>query len=933
VAFDPEAIKSADVAPDSTGRIPPPSEWGDAGNADIRFSEEPSRAAWTDADVGKFRRRLVDNYRRRAGLRGDDARDAARQIAVNLFGTKPDEKGHVITQLTPEQLLELDRVLKAVADTEMTQRLASLSREHYDGRDYQDLSEPEKQHVLAIVNADAISDAGARKLDEEAAKNKKFLLDYSKNLGSDLQEELIQAPSRGPGEMPGAGSGGVVGKSARYLEKAHYDIKKWYHGVLRGVMTHMHSFQDFCNIMARGNPNSIWIRSIAALYKKSELNLTQARLDSVAYIDVARKKHGLKRFPLSVGRPYTVAGKVMSGETMLWLASVGRGDTTKDTVTGAYANRQTEAAFTSNAHLLVGRDRAAFDTLLTEAYANVQKDKELKATLATIDDYFDWDHARINAAQKQMGKPEVRRVRGYTPLIRTGGMFADEDDFATSLHWSPGSIDWSPSKVIARLSADARQKERVAIAGGEIRMDLLAVFNQYRQQSDQYVAKELIVEQLKRAVKTATPGFTQQGYLPEQRMMLNLLESERHYNGRYTPMDAVEMAVNAIGSRYKRSVFGLNMPSAFKQPISLLNALATLPIRDVWRAPWYLMDLTRYALMHGHAGWPNVLDGHPVWEKMKKGNSMHTQSQYVATEAAINVDPNSFWNIEVLGVPLKDGLLLPMRIGDMIGRVVAWGVAYDSKMGQLRSSSMSDAKKHQTAFDFAEENTRISQPAASNGDRAMLQKGHEAWRAFAAFQGQPIKNWNMLTTSLAPAINRAWRTGSAKGGPMMAVNEVVSLFIGTPGALKQYGLTTGAAQQMAFIYIIPALALSALARGRLPEDMDEFWGDMFAYNISMLPIIGPIISGALLFDKWQTGWSPLYANVMNDIASAVKSIRDRDGEGFERTLARTLMESTGIPVKAGQVISKFSENAYGTGITDTDWPAALKWFFFGEQED
>jgi hypothetical protein len=37
VVLDPSQIKSAEVTPDSTGRIPPPSEWGQAENPDIRF--------------------------------------------------------------------------------------------------------------------------------------------------------------------------------------------------------------------------------------------------------------------------------------------------------------------------------------------------------------------------------------------------------------------------------------------------------------------------------------------------------------------------------------------------------------------------------------------------------------------------------------------------------------------------------------------------------------------------------------------------------------------------------------------------------------------------------------------------------------------------------------------------------------------------------
>jgi hypothetical protein len=60
-------LKSAEVTPDSTGRIPPPSEWGDAENADIRYQTQQPAAPPNDEAERKLMRRMIDEYHRRKG--------------------------------------------------------------------------------------------------------------------------------------------------------------------------------------------------------------------------------------------------------------------------------------------------------------------------------------------------------------------------------------------------------------------------------------------------------------------------------------------------------------------------------------------------------------------------------------------------------------------------------------------------------------------------------------------------------------------------------------------------------------------------------------------------------------------------------------------------------------------------------------------------
>jgi len=538
-----------------------------------------------------------------------------------------------------------------------------------------------------------------------------------------------------------------------------------------------------------------------------------------------------------------------------------------------------------------------------------------------MDDYYEWVKKEIDTERAKMGLGPIGNVLGYFPLIREGGMFVDVDRMAEAM-------GITPDKVRANLASDARTRERIAIYGGKIRLDAVDIFNSYRKQANNYLAKEGLVLTAVDALKGMSIDMDRQGLKQEKMMLRDLLEAERHYTGRFTPADVNEIAIKTFSSKYKLAIFGLKIPSAIKQTFSGFTASAMLPLVDSWRVPYYMTTLFDYAIRRGAKNWPNILEGHEKWDMMVKGNSQHTQSQYIATEIGLE-SAGGIFGAQVAGVPLKDVLVLPLRHMDMITRASAWSAAYDSKQRQLEGNSqLTDAQKHEQAFAFAEDITRQTQPAATQSDRTWLQKGNEYLRSMVPFTGQPFKNWNMLLTHMYLPSKRAWQAGMQKGGNWAAINETLQVMMGTKYAREQYNLQSGTGQKFMFAYVAPAMALALLARGRPPKDFEEFMGDLFAYNIAALPVIGPVISAKLLYDKFKSDGSPLYYEFLNNSAEVVKEIIKGDFEQLPKDASRLAAQTTGFPLQAVNFVIKASEGRF----TENDRPALenyIGWALFG----
>jgi hypothetical protein len=223
--------------------------------------------------------------------------------------------------------------------------------------------------------------------------------------------------------------------------------------------------------------------------------------------------------------------------------------------------------------------------------------------------------------------------------------------------------------------------------------------------------------------------------------------------------------------------------------------------------------------------------------------------------------------LSIKGIPLTDLLLMPQRHGDMFARVAAWGTAYDSKMRELSSrSDLTDTQKNEQAGAFAEDIVNQSQSAATFSDRTLMQKTNEFVKQLTPFTGQQIKDWNILNRHMYQPMKKAWKTGARTGGAWGGIGEVMQVVLGTERAKADYGVARGAGQVFAFTFVVPAMALSLMARGRPPEDFEEFMTDLTAYLAMTVPLIGPPIAMAMIAAVLMTGGSPFAISQLEEQA-------------------------------------------------------------------
>jgi len=609
------------------------------------------------------------------------------------------------------------------------------------------------------------------------------------------------------------------------------------------------------------------------------------------------KSNGLEKLPHNLGRSVAVGeNATLTLEELLAVAALTRGDVSVGE-DGEFVNKQAEALFNSHGFDFTGSDdRQAFIAFTKDAMAAFKKNKELRQTLQTLDDYYDWVHGEINKKRETMGLAPIGKVNNYMPLIRTTGMFDNDDSSAEIM----GIL---PRQVAAESTPDARMLARGSDQGGKIRLEALSVFDQYRRQAVQYMAFEEYATRMIDALNMYSVAnvFDRRGMRNVRQSLVDDFKSLRFASGRFQPMTDSEIVVKAVSRKFRQAIFAGRIPISLKQLISVSNGASYLPLVDTWRPAAYAANLMRHAVQNGFSNFPNILEGNHHWEMMKKNGSRAVSSMYVEEELALDTARQGRLDLTVKGVRAKDVLTMPLRHMDMIGRVATWGAAYDSMQRSLEGrQDLSDARKHMQAFQFAEEVTRKSQPAAGQFDRAQMQKSSEWLKAMVPFTGQLFRNWNTMTTDVLLPAQRAWKAGFEEGGALGALNEVWKVTLGTTEAKQNYGITTGTGQVFAFSYVAPATAL------------------------------GPNISASILVGKFAGEGSPIYYEQLNEFTRAVRAAYDRDGEEFLISGSNLAAISSGFPQIVVRALDKQLQGQFVDEYNPDHIKNFLMWTFFGE---
>jgi hypothetical protein len=173
-----------------------------------------------------------------------------------------------------------------------------------------------------------------------------------------------------------------------------------------------------------------------------------------------------------------------------------------------------------------------------------------------------------------------------------------------------------------------------------------------------------------------------------------------------------------------------------------------------------------------------------------------------------------------------------------------------------------------------------------------------------------FKMWNYTYSQMYAPAKAAMKEGRKNGGAFGAMQELTEVMWGTAYAKTKYGIRTGIGHKAIFTYVIPAMAMALLTRGRPPEDEDEFFGDLLMYSLMTVPLFGPALSGSLMWNSYKRDASPIHLAGLNDLKEVVRNYSLGDKEAMARAGTNLAAKSFGFPSTVLRIVRGLREGDY-----------------------
>jgi len=259
--------------------------------------------------------------------------------------------------------------------------------------------------------------------------------------------------------------------------------------------------------------------------------------------------------------------------------------------------------------------------------------------------------------------------------------------------------------------------------------------------------------------------------------------------------DQVDKIARLLRTRAADAMLGFNVVSAMKQPISVLNACAEIGISNVLNG---IQQLTKSPIKTTKF----------VYEKSPLVRNRKGQFDRVISELEQSK------NIKQIIKQTKtksDVIIGLLKFMDQQSVKAVWKGAYDQGLGK----NMTD----QEAIDYADKVVRKTQPMAGVKDLSKWFRGGTLSKMFTMFQNQINNNYNYYTHDIL---------GKYKAGEI-GVGKVM--------------------YRVAFSYVMPALLMGMISRGRLPKDKEGF-RDLISFPIAGLFFVGSIVRN--MIEGWDS---------------------------------------------------------------------------------
>jgi len=251
--------------------------------------------------------------------------------------------------------------------------------------------------------------------------------------------------------------------------------------------------------------------------------------------------------------------------------------------------------------------------------------------------------------------------------------------------------------------------------------------------------------------------------------------------------DQVDKIARLLRVRAADAMLGFNVVSAMKQPISVLNACAEIGVFNVLNG---IQQLTKSPIATSRI----------VYKKSPLVRNRKGQFDRVISELE---QSKNIKQIIKQSKTKSDVIIGLLKFMDQQSVKAVWKGAYDQALGK----NMTD----QQAIDYADKVIRKTQPMAGVKDLAKWFRGGTLSKMFTMFQNQVNNNYNYYTQDILGK----YRAGEIGVGKVM--------------------------YRVAFSYIMPALLMGMITRGRLPKDTKEVLKDLVSFPIAGLFFVGAIV--------------------------------------------------------------------------------------------
>ena len=647
-----------------------------------------------------------------------------------------------------------------------------------------------------------------------------------------------------------------------------------------GISRALRMFTDWYTVLndiSDGNDEHAIINSIGKAMVEMQESRSKVESDATDFMKDLNDRVGA--LPLNMQlRMVNVEGVgKISWDKLLYYYGHSRGDLSKDS-NGQYKKYATQDLFMSDVET-GQRNKKRFESIVKAATKLVASNKQAKTAMTQADEIFNYMWPMLEETKEYLTGEKPKSRFDYFPSLRTGKVYTSPDaiegQFSDVAAKNPIGAAGVTSRTRTRV--DAKEKGQPLVSFG-------FVLQQYMQQAYVYAGsyKHIMKMQMLLDNEDVTKAFKVAGKGHQLDLMKTLLDREKYVNGRTTQLSLDEQIVRNVVSRWRWALLSYRMPIAFIQVMSAPAQIGRLPGG---------FGGIKHALVGAKAGIDVAASlANGTWEKsdiyrtMRKHNSRHLHARhghYMLDMAHSHGGVRGI-QMKIGGTTTTIGEfgVLPLAIGDKLGRIPAWWAAYQFKLNEQIGNGIGRSDAENAAATFAETETSITQPGGIVSDRNLAQTQNEWVRAMIPFTGFWMKMWSMIRVDgyrpMKRAINLS-RTDGKFDGYKLAGNLMRVMVTGQN--VKEFGTNTSMVKKFFWSVALPALSIGIIRRGAPPKDENEYFEDLLAFSLMGLPIFGTAFANKMVYSGAEGSFVPTQA--ISDISRLGSRVLNKAGIGDE----------------------------------------------------